>query len=146
MSFTDFITNSGKRVCMEHYIHLVQASRIDGRVSDEEMRMLHKEGRKFGLTDPEVDRIIKSEANHQYIPPYSLKGRFMHLYNVAQIILADKHVTEPECKMINRFAIEAGFKDEIIPKIIDLLLEGISKDEDEDEIFRKFKKEVFSQD
>jgi uncharacterized tellurite resistance protein B-like protein len=144
MSFTDFITDSGKKICIEHYIHLVQVSRIDGSISDQEMRMLHREGRKFGLTDPEVDKIIKSESNHQYIPPYSLKGKFDQIYNVAQIILADEQVTEAESKMIKRFAIEAGFRDEVIPKIIDLLMEGIKKGDDEDDLFERFRKEVLA--
>jgi len=140
MNFADFITHSGKRICKEHYIHLVQVSRIDGKISDEEMKMLHKEGRKFGLTDPEIDKIIKSEATHHYTPPYSLKGKFTHLYNIAQIILADEVITEAEKKMIKRFAIEAGFNDKTIEKLMELLFDGIRKGKDEDILLAEFKR------
>lgn len=33
MSFSDFITDNGKKVSREHYIHLVQVSRIDGKLT-----------------------------------------------------------------------------------------------------------------
>ncbi len=143
MNFSDFITHNGKRVNKEHYIHLIQVSKVDGKISSTEMEMLHKEGRKFGLTDPEIDALIVSEVQHNYHPPYSLKDKFDHLYNVAGMILADEVVTDSEKKMIKRFAIEAGFRDDIIEKLIDLLFEGIRNNENEDSLFSKFKSHIF---
>lgn len=140
MSFSDFMLSGGRRVCKEHYIHLVQTARVDGKIGNEELKMLHKEGRKFGLTDPEIDSIIRSEAYHHYTPPYSLKGKFEHLYNVAQMILADDVITEGERKMIKKFAIEAGFNDAGVEGILEILFEGIPKGEDEETLLKKFRK------
>ena len=142
MNFSDFITHHGKRVNKEHYIHLIQVSKVDGKISSTEMEMLHKEGRKFGLTDPEIDELIVSEVQNNYHPPYSLKDKFDHLYNVAGMILADEVVTDSEKKMIKRFAIEAGFRDDVIEKLIDLLFEGIKNNENEDSLFSKFKAHI----
>jgi hypothetical protein len=144
MNFSDFVRDNGKRINKEHYINLIQASRADGKILPAELKLLHKEGRKFGLTDPEIDNLITYEANHHYNPPYSLHDKFDHLYNVAVMILADEVVTEGELKLIKRFAIEAGFTDDKISKLVDLLLDGIRKDEDEDDLFSRFKKEVLS--
>ncbi len=141
MSFSDYISAGGKKICKDHYINLVQVSMVDGVVNQAELNMLHKLGRKFGLTDPEIDRIIESEADHQYNPPYSLKGKFIHLYNIAQMILADGEVPESQIKVIRRFAIEAGFNDETIERLIELLFEGIRNDIEEDELFVKFRQE-----
>jgi len=142
MNFSDFITDHGKRVNKEHYIHLIQVSKIDGNISSSELELLHKEGRKFGLTDPEIDKLIASEIHHTYYPPYSLTDKFDHLYNVAQMILADDVVTESEKRMIRRFAIEAGFREEVIEDLISLLLEGVVKEEDEDVLFKEFRKKL----
>ena len=139
MNFSDFITNHGKRVNKEHYIHLIQVSKIDGKINPAEMEMLHKEGRKFGLTDPEIDKLINSEIHHNYHPPYSLKDKFEHLYNVAEMILADDVITDSEKRMIKRFAIEAGFSDEIIEGLIKLLMEGVAKGEAEETLYKEFK-------
>ncbi len=36
MNFSDFITDHGKRVMKEHFIHLIQVSQIDGKISHSE--------------------------------------------------------------------------------------------------------------
>ena len=146
MNFSDFIKDNGKRVSKEHYIHLVQVSKADGKVNPAEHALLHREGRKFGLTDPEIDRIIEFEANHNYTPPYSLAEKFEHLYNIAEMIVADEIVTEGESKLLKRFAIEAGFSDKTIPKLMDLLLKGIPNGEDEEQLFKRFKRDYLFKD
>ncbi len=142
MNFSDFITDHGKRVSREHYIHLIQVSKIDGKISPSEMEMLHKEGRKFGLTDPEIDKLINSESQHHYQPPYSLSEKFEHLYNVTEMILADDVITESEKRMIKRFAIEAGFSDDVIEGLLDLLFIGVNEGKDEELLFKEFKKKL----
>ena len=143
MNFTDFITHHGKKVNKDYFINLIQVSKIDGKIADPEMEMLHKEGKKFGLTDPEIDKLINSESKHSYDAPYSLSEKFEHLYNIAVMILADEEVTESERKMIKRFAIEAGFSDKAVDRLIEILFEGIKKDEPEEALLSKFKKNLF---
>jgi hypothetical protein len=140
MNFSDFITHHGKRINKDHFIHLVRVAMSDGKIEKSELTFLHKEGRKFGLTDPEIDKILNSEANHDYTPPYSLKDKFDELYNIAGMILADDVITDSEKRMIKRYAIAAGFSDEVIVKLLDFLFEGIRQGKDEDELFHDFKK------
>ncbi len=139
MNFSDFIRNNGKRISREHFIHLVQVSRADGRINPAELTLLHREGMKFGLTPPEVDQLIEDEGRRHYDPPYALAEKFEHLYNVAEMILADNEVTEGEKRLIKRFAIEAGFSDKTIPKLIDLLINGIRKGVDEESLLQEFR-------
>jgi uncharacterized membrane protein YebE (DUF533 family) len=143
MNFSDLITNHGKRVKKEHYIHLIQVSKVDGIISGEEMGMLHKQGRKFGLTDPEIDNLIEKEIQNTYHPPYSLNEKFEHLYNIAEMILADNVIDEKERKTIRKFALEAGFKDESIDDLLDILFGGIRNNADEESILSDFKKHLF---
>jgi hypothetical protein len=140
MNFTDFITHHGKRVNRDHFIHLIQISKIDGKIEETELELLHKEGKKFGLTDPEIDKLIQSEKDHHYHPPYSLNEKFEQLYNIAEMILADDIVTESEMKMIRRFAIEAGFRDEVIAGLLKLLIEGVTKGVEEEKLLKEFRK------
>ena len=142
MNFSDFITHHGKRVAKESFIHLVQVSRTDGKIHKDELDLLHREGKKFGLTDPEIDKLINSEKDHHYSPPYSLQDKFEHLHNLAEMILADEVVSEKETRMIRKFSIEAGFNDSKIDGIIDILVDGVKKNLDEEELFKTFKKQV----
>ena len=143
MNFSDFITHDGKRVNKEHYIHLIQVSMIDGSISKSEMELLHKEGRKFGLTDPEIDKLISSESHEHYHPPYSLNEKFDQLYNIAEMILADDVITDAEKKMMRRYAVMAGFSDNVIESLINLLLEGVANGEDEEKLLKEFRKKSF---
>jgi hypothetical protein len=142
MNFSDFITDNGKKINKDHYIHLIQVSRADGNINPDELDLLHKEGRKFGLTDPEIDELIKSESLNHYLPPYSLDEKFEHFYNIGQMILADSVITDSERKMMRKFAIEAGFEDKAIDNLIKILLEGINT-ESEDSLLLKFKSQLF---
>ena len=142
MSFTDFITNHGKRVNKQAFVHLVQVSKIDGKIDQEEFDLLHKEGKKFGLTDPEIDHLIETESNSHYNPPYSLEEKFEHLYNMGEMILADDIVDENEKRMIKKFAIEAGFSDSKLAGLAEILIEGIRIKTDEEILFKKFKQYI----
>jgi uncharacterized tellurite resistance protein B-like protein len=143
MSFSDFVTDYGKKINKSHYITLIQVCQIDGKISPEELKMLYTEGRKFGLADPEIEQLIEGEKYHEYHTPYSLDEKFSQLYNVAAMILADNVVTEGERKAIKRIATEAGFNDEAIENLRDILLEGIANKEDEEILLEKFKKVLF---
>jgi len=146
MNFSDFIKDNGKRISREHYLRLVQVSRADGQLNKEELELLHQEGRKFGLTDPEIDKIIEQEANHHYDPPYSLRDKFEHLYNIGEMVLADEVVTDNERRLIKKFAIEAGFSDKTIAALIELLITGINNGEDEETLFEKFRDNILFKD
>jgi len=140
MNFTNFITHNGKRVNREHFLHLVQVAKIDGVIQDNEYRLLHKEGRKFGLTDPEIDQFILTEDADNYHPPYALHDKFEELYNIAEMVLADEVVSESEMRMIRRYAVAAGFSDETVEGLLEILIEGVAKNEDEESLLKKFKK------
>jgi len=140
MNFTHFITNHGKRVNREHFLHLVQVAKIDGIISEPELKLLHKQGRKFGLTEPEIENLINTEAGHNYHSPYSLEDKFGELFNIAQMILADELVMESEKRMLRRYAIAVGIKDNVIEKLIDILLNGVAKGAEQEHLFKEFKK------
>jgi hypothetical protein len=140
MNFTDFITNTGKRINKEYFVNLIQVSKVDGKINDTELELLHKEGKKFGLTDPEIDKLINTESHNHYHAPYSLAEKFEHLYNVTVMVLADEVVTESEKKMIRKFAIEAGFNDQVVEGVMQLLLDGVAKGEEEEKLLNDFKR------
>ena len=93
MSFSDFVTNHGIKVPKIHYLHLIQVARADGKIDMQELAILHKEGRRFGLTDAEIDQLIEKEKDHHYHPPYSLDDKFEDLFYISEMILADDNVS-----------------------------------------------------
>ena len=143
MSFSDFITNHGVKVPKVHYLHLIQVARADGKIDKQELAILHKEGRRFGLTDAEIDQLIEKEKDHHYHPPYSLDDKFEDLFYITEMILADDNVSDDEAKLLRKFAVEVGFDDRAIEILKEVLIGGIRRKESEEEILAKFKKELF---
>jgi uncharacterized tellurite resistance protein B-like protein len=142
MSFTDYISNHGRKVSKQAFVHLVQVSKADGKLNQDEFNLLYSEGKKFGLTDPEIDELIASEGSINYTAPYSLEEKFEHLYNMGEMILADGVVDESERKIIRRFALEVGFREEKLVGLAEIMIEGIQANTDEEVLFRKFKKYI----
>lgn len=142
MSFTNFITNHGKRVSRDHFLHLVQVAKLDGKIQNEELELLHKQGKKFGLTDPEIDDFINTESADNYHPPYSIEDKFFELYNITEMILSDTYVTEKEKKMIRRYGIAAGLPDDLIEQFCKILIEGVKNNVDEEVLLKEFKSVV----
>jgi hypothetical protein len=142
MNFTDFISDHGKRVNKDYFRNLIQVCKSDGIISPAELTLLHKEGKLFGLTEPEIDTLINEENYSNYNPPYYLEEKFDHLYNVAQIIMADGVATEGERKLIRRYAIESGISDKNMELIIDILFDGVTNNEKEEDLFKKCLKAV----
>lgn len=143
MTFTDFITNHGVKVPKLHYLHLIQVARADGKIDPQELTILHKEGRRFGLTDTEVDILIENEKDHQYHPPYSLDEKFEDLFYIAEMILADDDVSEAEAKLLRRYEVEVGFDDRTIEILNEVLIGGIRNKESLEDILKKFKAALF---
>jgi uncharacterized tellurite resistance protein B-like protein len=143
MSFSDFVSNHGVKVPKVHYLHLIQVARADGKIDPQELAVLQKEGRRFGLTDAEINQLIEKEKDHHYHPPYSLDDKFEDLFYITEMILADDKVSDDEAKLLRRFAVEVGFDDRAIEILKDVLINGIRKGEPEDDILKKFKSQLF---
>lgn len=143
MSFSDFVTDHGNRIAKQHYLNLIEVFKVDGVISPEEFALLHKEGRKFGLTDEEIDKLITRKSDHPFHAPYSLEEKFEQLYNITEMMLADESVTEAEGKLLRKFAVEVGFDDRAIEILRDVLINGIRNHESEEVLFTRFKKELF---
>ena len=140
MSFTDFITDNGRTINKENFITLIQIAQADGSVGAAELSLLHRYGKRFSLTDPEIDKLIASELSHAYKPPYELERRFSHLYDAALIMNADAIISQEEKNLFRKMAIAGSFSEEIIPRLLDFILEGIREGLDEEELFEKFRK------
>ena len=137
LNYTDHPERKNKK---EFFIHLIQITLADGEVTDKESKMLHRIGKKLGFTDPEIDTLLSRTAKSSYIPHYELSKRFDELYEIVKLGLVDGNIDESELHLANIFALTAGFKNEEIPILLDVLIEGIKNGIDEESLFKAYKK------
>jgi hypothetical protein len=143
MSFTDYITDNGRKINRENFIHLIQVAQADGSIDSREMAMLYKFGSRFSLTDTEIDNLIATEQSHIYSPPYDLEERFVHLYDAVSIMNTDSSISDGERALFGKLAVAASFADDVIPRLLDFILDGLREGMDEHELFEKLRKAKF---
>jgi uncharacterized tellurite resistance protein B-like protein len=102
--------------------------------------MLNRMGSKLGLTQTEIDDLLKGSDQSAYIPPYELSKRFEQLYDVIKMVYADGEIDDKEMKLASGLALKSGFADEDLPVLLSVLVEGIKNGDDEEDLFARFKK------
>ncbi|MCX6332862.1 MAG: hypothetical protein NT092_00980 [Bacteroidia bacterium] len=127
---------------IEYFVHLVQITKVDKNISNSELELLHRIGRKLGFTDPEIETLIQSTAKSDYVPPYELSSRFEQVYEIVKMTLVDGTIDKNEMRLATGFAVRSGFKENEIPKLLSLLIRGVTEGKDEDDLFKEYKKEI----
>jgi len=140
MSMINYFDHHDRKAGKEHFLHLIQVAKADGVIDKMELDMLHKMGKRLGLTDPEIDELIGKKDSKTFIPPYSLEDRFHQLYDVVAMALADGVMFTNEIKMFKRLAVASNFEDKEAEKLLNLLVNGIKQNKSEDELFHIYKK------
>jgi len=140
MKFLDHFDHPERKQGKEHFIHLVQVAKADGKVDEREMAMLNRIGSKFGLTEPEIKELLLADKASDYIPPYELAKRFEQVYDIVRIVCADKKIEDSELELVKSLALKSGFLEADIPLLTSILIEGIKKDADEEDLFTQYKK------
>lgn len=144
MKFLDHFDHPERKQDKEHFIHLVQVAVADGKVEESELKMLHRLGNKLGLTQQEIEDLLDSNKQSAYIPPYELSKRFGQIYDIVNMIFADGAIDENEMKLVNSLAMKSGFAESDLPVLLSVLMDGIKKGSDEEELFDLYKKKRIS--
>jgi hypothetical protein len=141
MSHLDNFDHPQKKQNKEYFVHLVRIAKADDVVSHNESELLVRIGKNLGFTDPEIDKLIKTTGKFDYDPPYELSRRFDQVYEIVKMTLADGVINSSEMRLASGFAVKSGFSESEIPKLLVLLISGIKKGKDEENLFEVYKKE-----
>ena len=141
MNILNMFDNPMKKQAREYFVHLVNIALADDVITDNEMDLLHRLGKKLGITIPEINSIIQKTAKSDFIAPYELSKRFEQVYDIVKMILADEVIDENEMRLATSFALKSDFKESEIPALLDMLINGIKQGKDEDDLFEAYLKE-----
>lgn len=141
MNLIEFSNHSLKRQNIDYFVQLVRIALIDDIISNNEMELLNRIGKKLGFSDPEIENLIDTTGKSDYIPPYELSKRFDQVYDVVKMTMVDGVFNKNEMRLASRFAVKSDFKDSEIPNLLVLLIRGIKEGKDEDELFEVYKKQ-----
>ncbi len=141
MTILDAFENAEYRNRISVVATLIKLSFADGVLDENEMKIIEKVARKYGIGDAEnLKFLIKNFDKFSIQPTYSYDQRIEELYYLTKIIYADSEIDKAELKILKNSIIALGFP----PKNVDIIYETavgkIVDDADLDEFSEAIKK------
>ena len=133
MSIADLYSSEKDKNLVSHFQNLLAIALSDGKVTDSEMALLLKAGKRLGLNQADIEEMAKDDVKLKFAPPVDLDSRNMRFVRLMAMIWADGEISEQELKMARRLAVGLGIPDEKIDGMIDkvgsMLLKGMGVDD-----------------
>ncbi|MEQ9262864.1 MAG: hypothetical protein RLP14_06860 [Owenweeksia sp.] len=115
-----------------HFLRLYQMAMTDGNFSKAEWKMLYEFARERGISQPELDQVLLSPADHIGIPE-AIETRVEYLYDLTRMIWADGEVTPDERETLIKYIRKFRFEDDTVVPLADYFIQkvknGISKED-----------------
>ncbi len=129
MSIADLYSSEKDKNLIAHFQNLLAIALADGKITDSEMAILTKVGKRLGLTPEDITSMSKDEVKLKFAPPVDLDARNHRFVRLMAMIWADGELNPEELKMARRLAVGLGIPDEKIDPMIDkvgaMLLKGM---------------------
>ena len=139
MNVLHYMENHSKKLSREHFVHLVKIALADGKMDSSENELLYRFGKKLSLTEQEIESIIKTPGKTTFHPTYKLSDRFEQIYDIVKMLLIIGKADDQSIRMANCYAIAAGFEVDETDLIIELLMDGIIKGKNEEDLLSEYK-------
>jgi uncharacterized tellurite resistance protein B-like protein len=141
MNIREISDHAAEKQNTDYFVHLVRIAMVDDRVSDAELQLLRRFGKTLGFNHIEIENLINTTAKSDYIPPIELSERFEQVYGIVKMTLADGLIDKNEMRLASSFAIKSGFREQEIPKLLLLLIDGVKQGKEARELFETYGKE-----
>lgn len=116
------------------FLELYRMVLADGIAHPKEMETLYRIGvENYGLTNEQITKEIAEESFSTFIPQ-TPEDKIKLLYELALIAWADGVIEESEKKLLKRYAILFGIKEELSDEFVDFLLKKVQDNVSENEI------------
>lgn len=120
------------------FLELYRMVLADGIAHPKEMETLYRIGvENYGLTNEQIAKEIAEESFSTFIPQ-TPEDKIKLLYELALIAWADGVIEESEKKLLKRYAILFGIKEELSDEFVDFLLKKVQDNVSENEITNHF--------
>lgn len=136
--------STDKKRIKSHLRNLIHLAHIDGHFDDAERAIVQKMATKFGVTNEELEHMIKDEDHFEYHPPVDLEERFELLYDIVMMMLADNELAESELKMFRMCALGLNFNHEKLDELTQYLIEKAPVEKDVEILFKGFKRVILN--
>lgn len=114
----------------EHHSHLsnlISLAYADGKIVQDELRLLSTIGKIMGLPDEEIQDRITHHQEHEFVVPGSPTECYNQLYELITMIMIDGNVHKQEVVLLKKYAHKLGFSELIVDNVTDKIREYLIK-------------------
>lgn len=117
--------------------NLVMLARVDGKVDENELRLLSRIAKKLSLTPEQITEILENPDDYPMIPPVSRLDRCERFIQFVQMTQIDGNIDPTEEKLIGKYGIALGFKEDEVNLIEPVVIEEVKMNKESEEIIAK---------
>lgn len=125
-----------------HLSNLIALAHIDDKLDDAEIDFFFKVGRKYGLKDQQITKLINNPEKKVAEMPDSHEAKISQLFDLAGMMLADGLIETVELEFCKNIAQQFGFKPQIIQELVEYVIKYQYPQEDWPEFLVNTKKYV----
>ena len=114
----DFIENAKTKGIKSHINNLVSIAQSDGHFSMAEKRLIFNIGRRHGLKDEKLKKIIKTKEPIKFKIPDNDSDRVDMVMDMVEMLLVDGAATETEIADCISIAEKLGFRKAIVGVLV----------------------------
>ncbi len=103
-----------------HIRNLVALARVDGNLHPREEELLFKIGRRLGLKDRQVVRILETNESHVLSVPDNHNDRMNLIYDLLLMVHADEEIQSNEVSFVEDAVKKLGMKKEMVSWLLDI--------------------------
>ncbi len=118
MGISDNSTNRTDKRNLSHFANIVRIAKSDGEVSTEELELLSDIAKKYKITDEQFEEILKDPDKVPTIERLDLEDRIERLYELMQMVEADRRINKEEVDMLKKIVTGLSFPFNDIDKIV----------------------------
>lgn len=123
---------------------LINLAASDKNVAERESKLIHAIGKANGITNEEIDTMLKNPKPIASIQTLTLDEKFEHLYYLIQLMKMDGQVFRSEIVFCEHIADKLGFKKGVVGEISQHVYSDPSITADRDMIRKKAEKFIKS--
>jgi len=129
MSINDIIElfKMGKASAKSHMRNLIEIASADGNLAGEEQRLLEYVAIRNNISREQLKEIQANASNVRFKIPINKRDKFYQLYELVHMMSVDKSIHAEELRLCEIFALQFGYRREIVREMIELIRTNIEK-------------------
>lgn len=117
--------SSEKKAVKSHLKQMVKLAHADGVFHDKEKKFIFKVGKENGISESDIEDIIKDPASIELHKPETRDEAFEQIFDLVRLMTKDGHVSDEEFEFCQELASQLGFRKVIVGILVEKIERGI---------------------